>query len=112
MFASKICEIDHLGTGGQLSLVVTKVLTLDKMGLAAPSLPTMNSLSAEEASMLLGVVEAEYNVEIVMEHTTGPAWDVDMALEFSKRIVIKLFIFSVACCEGGLTNSFCRFLAI
>ena len=111
MFASKICEIDHLGTGGQLSLVVTKVLTLDKMGLAAPSLPTMNSLSAEEASMLLGVVEAEYNVDIVMEHTTGPALDVAIALEFFKRIVMKLFIFSVVWAEGGLRNSFCRLLA-
>ena len=112
MFASKIWEIDHLGTGGQLSLVVTRVFTLDKICLAAPSLPVMNSLSAVEASWLLGVVEAEYNVDIVMEHTTGPAWDVDMALEFSMRIVIKLFILSVACCEGGLKNSFCRFLAI
>ena len=103
--------MDHLGTGGQLSLVVTRVLTLDKMGLAAPSLPVMNSLSAEEAIWLLGVVEAEYNVDIVMEHTTGPALDVAMALEFLNRIVMKLFIFSVVCSEGGLRNSFCRLLA-
>ena len=80
--------MDHLGTGGQLFLFVTKVLTLDKMGLAAPSLPMMKSLSAEEANVLLGVVEAEYNVEIVMEHTTGPALEVDIALEFCTRIVM------------------------
>ena len=80
--------MDHLGTGGQLFLVVTKVLTLDKMGLAAPSLPMMKSLSAEDAIVLLGVVVAEYNAESVMEHTTGPAFEDDIALEFCTRIVM------------------------
>ena len=103
--------MDHFGTGGQLSLVVTKVLTLAKRDLAVPSLPVRNSVSAVDASWLLGVVEPEYSVDIVIEHTMGPAWDVDMALEFFMRTVIKLFIFPLVCCEGGLVNSFSRFLA-
>ena len=72
-FASKIWEMDHFGGEGQLSLLVTKVLTLRRIGLVVPAMPVKNSLSAVVANWLLVEVVPEYKVAIVIEHTRGPA---------------------------------------
>ena len=50
--ASNILEMEYFGTGGQLSLLVIRVLTLVKMGLDLPSVPVMNSLSVMVAKWL------------------------------------------------------------
>ena len=103
--------MEYLGGLGQLSLFVTKVLTLRRIGFVVPVIPEKNSVSAELASWLLLEVVPEYTAAIVMEQTNGPAWLSDIAREFLRRIDISFLIIPLLCSEGGLLNSVSRFLA-
>ena len=52
-----------------------------------------------------------YKVDMVIEHTRGPAWDSDMALEFLMRTVKRLFSLSSPWSDGGVRNSASKLLA-
>ena len=107
--------MEYFGTFGQLSLFVTRVLTMERMGLrlgsSAPPLPVRNFWYAGEAKWLFWDCVPVYKVDIVIEHARGPALDGARILEFLISVSDRAFIFFVHSSEGKLMNSICRLLA-
>ena len=109
-------EMEYFGTCGQLLGLVTSDSTLLQMGLKMslmwrPGLPSMNSWQSGKITSLCCEVRPEKRAEMVIEHTTGPAFDFARILEFLIISDAKSLSWSVLSCEGVFSKALSMVLA-